>query len=395
MTILFYHDSFKSIFSGGIDRITFNIASLISQRNIKVLFLSRNGQYIGFNKISELCMSLPEQKVSANANVKYVKDILARHHVDIIINQSAMSREHLAFLYKCIEGNSHIKLISCIHNLVITPGVNWGLTHEYILRKKHLGVISKIAQTTYSKTILKRLYILKYRRHYRNLDKSSDAIIGLCPGHLKEIEEMLGYKSSKLVLIPNCIPNENIKEIEEKDKIILWVGRTDFSIKRLDIMIHIWHKIESIMPDWELYVLGSGGNLELAKKISQQLSLKRIHFEGNVNPSEYYKKASITCVTSSHESFSMVILESQTYSVVPIVFNTFPAARFLVDNNINGILVDSYDIETYIKKIYELSKNELKLKEMQHAAYCSSKTYGASNVCDKWLELFEQICPRI
>ena len=391
MTILFFHNDFNSIYSGGIDRITYNVASQLSKKNIKVIFLCLNGQYIGFKEISELCLTLPCQNLNSNINIDFARDLLLRHQIDVIINQSAMSREHLAFLSKCLEQNTHVKIISCIHNLVITPGVNWGLQHEYFLKNKGLGFIAKITRLSCTKKIAKVLYILKYRNHYRNLENKSDAIVGLCPGHVMEIEEMLGHKSSKLVYIPNCIPNEDITEYTEKEKCILWVGRTDFSVKRLDVMIQVWQILEQLMPEWNLYILGSGSQLELAKNISQQLCLKRIHFEGNVNPTEYYKKASIACVTSSHESFSMVILEAHSYSVVPVVFNTFPAASYLINNDVNGILVKPYQVDVYANKIYELSKENLKLKEMQHTSYCTSKTFGSSNICNSWLNLFYQL----
>lgn len=391
MVVLFFNKDFNSIYSGGVDRITYNLSSQFVESGIKVIFLSLFGDYIGFERVSPLCLHLPDIELESENNIRFFRSIIADYKVDIIINQAAMNPQLFCFLKTCVSNYSHVKIISCVHNLVITPGVNWGYQQEYNFQKRHLGFVAKLFQSRLSKRILKWLYIRKYRNHYRNLEENSSSIVALCDGHRNEIEEMIGYESSKVVVIPNCLSPDEVYKPVEKEPIALWVGRLDFTVKRLDIMLRVWQRFSQKKPDWHLYVLGTSREFEQVENLARRMNLLNIHFEGMVEPSSYYDKASLTFVTSSHESFSMVILESMFHRVVPIVFNTFPAASYLVKDGHNGVLVEPYDIDTCLNRVYNLLDENGQADLMSENASVSARRFYPSEIFRLWKDLFEDI----
>ena len=64
------------------------------------------------------------------------------------------------------------------------------------------------------------------------------------------------------------------------------------------------------MPEWNLKIIGDGPDKKKLEYMSRRLD--RISFLGFQNPEPYYREASILCMTSNHEGFGMVLIESRT-----------------------------------------------------------------------------------
>lgn len=99
----------------------------------------------------------------------------------------------------------------------------------------------------------------------------------------------------------------------------LWCGRIEYGTKSVDRIIEIWKGIASRHPDWDLYIMESG-NLDYSKTIVQKYYIPNIVFTGTCNPYDLYKEVSILCMTSSAESWGMVLIEAQIFKCIPIAF---------------------------------------------------------------------------
>lgn len=152
-------------------------------------------------------------------------------------------------------------------------------------------------------------------------------------------------------------------------------------------MLEVWHLFSETNTDWYLYILGDGPDLNWAKNYVAHNNIRNIFFEGRVDPVEYYKKAKISCITSSYESFSMVIVESFKYGVVPIVNNSFPSASYLVDNENNGLLVKKFSKKSFLLALRELTSSQSKIEKMRLRGLKSALMYSTDVVGEKWLQL--------
>ena len=95
--------------------------------------------------------------------------------------------------------------------------------------------------------------------------------------------------------------------------------------------------------------------------MSKDLGLKKVHFYGNKNPIEYYKRAKILCMTSAYEGFPLVLAEAQTFGTIPIAFNSFASITDIIKDGDNGLLIEPFNISKYASILSELMENEEKI----------------------------------
>ena len=196
----------------------------------------------------------------------------------------------------------------------------------------------------------------------------------------------------KLHVIHNCVELNNTFTLPEKrKKQVLWLGTIDFSIKRTDLILRIWNKVSRNHPDWQLKILGDSPYLSEAKGYAQKIGVQQVEFTGRVNPESYYQESQITCITSTHEAFCMVMLESLKYGLVPMAFDSFPAAKEIIDNGVNGILVTPFSVNEYAKKLDQMMTEDNTREKIQKAALASAKQFDDRLIAKQWLQLIRNM----
>ena len=86
--------------------------------------------------------------------------------------------------------------------------------------------------------------------------------------------------------------------------------------------------------------------------MSKKLNIyKRIHFLGWVdNPYKYIKHSNILVCTSQTESFGNVIVEAMICGI-PVISTRCGGPEEIINNDVDGFLVDIGDIEDLVEKI--------------------------------------------
>lgn len=388
MNILFYHKYVIDPQSGGISKITYTLAEVFKRHNHNVYFLSEIGSKQ--SKTMNIQYILPNKDVISEENIVYFQMLLNEKNIDIVINQYALHAVSSSFLELC-KSKFKFKLVSCFHNSILTPIYNFAYQKEYILKKNHNSFLYRLLKTNLLKSILIKLYINKHKAHYLNTVKGSDAVVSLCEGLRDELFKIIGgYSKTNHYIIPNCVqvPGECIFN---KQNDIIWVGTFDNSVKRPDVMLEVWSQISKKCPNWTLRFLGDGPAYAEMKNLSKRKNLKNVFFEGRVCPEEYYKKAKVLCLTSTHESFSLVTIEAKNYGVVPIVMNTFPATKIIVKDGVDGILVDDYDKKKFAQSLVDLLSNPLKLDKMSKMCLLSKRQFSPELIYKEWNKLFLEL----
>lgn len=388
MNIVFFHSNGIIPAAGGISRITDILGRLFASKGNKVWYIGASNEHKNIS-YSEWQNFLPSIQLFANLNVDYIVNFVKEHKVDVVINQMALDPNSAKFLALC-KKQADFLLVSCIHNSILTPIVNGAYQKEYILRKKGMVWLFYLMKTRMVTSILTSAYICKYRKSYSSTLNNSDKIVVLCDGQATELYRMCGVCfSEKVVVIPNSI-DTNIELPKQKNKTVVWVGTFDYSIKRPDNMLRIWKQVEDQHPDWDLQMLGDGPSLTEMKALATTLELKRVVFTGRTNPDEYYKKASILCVTSVHESFSLVTVEAQRVGCVPVLNNSFRAAQLLVQDGVNGYLIPAFDNDAFANKLSYLMKDSNHWEELSRKSIEGVKKFSLDIVYNQWELLFKE-----
>ena len=162
--------------------------------------------------------------------------------------------------------------------------------------------------------------------------------------------------------------------------------------KRIFRAIKCWSMIEKEYPsDWTLKLVGDGVDLERYKNYAQQLGIKNISFEGGKDSYPYYKDASLFFMTSQWEGFPMTILECLQMGVVPLVMNTFPAARDLVIDGKTGYLIENEDIDEMAKNTILLMKSSANRCVMAQCGLNFSKNFSIKSIGRQWINLLNEL----
>ena len=225
----------------------------------------------------------------------------------------------------------------------------------------------------------------KYINIIKNKYKNIDYLFALT----KTLEEdykkfLINNHHTKVVLIPNMLPEIPNETSSLKAKNILSLGRLDYGKKNDDI-IRAFSKLED--KEWKLYILGDGSEMDNLSKLIKNLNLQdRVFLEGYKTKEEikeYMLKSSIFLMASLTEGLPMVLLEAMSYGIPCIAYETASGTNDIISDNINGYVIKNRNEEEYVNKINELVKDEKLRKRLGMNAKETSKKFSKEEISKK------------
>lgn len=204
---------------------------------------------------------------------------------------------------------------------------------------------------------------------------------------------LLNYKLSNIDVIenPNTLSNSNNKKILE-NKLVLAVGRLTEQ-KGFDILIDIWKVISIKHSDWKLKIVGDGPlKYQLLNQVKKLNLEEYVTIEGFTQDiCDKYNEASIYAMTSRYEGFGLVLVEAQSCGLPTISFDCPFGPRNIINNNIDGYLINQNDKYKFIEKLSELMSNDKLREKYSINAIQNSKKYNIRTISNKWIKLFEEL----
>ena len=213
--------------------------------------------------------------------------------------------------------------------------------------------LPNILKESFVDRCLKRIrFDLRYLASFRRIELNKMKIVLLSDFFRDDLKSFYDFNPKCICALPNpfCIDEEYQLDYQKKEKMILYVGRIN----------------------------------------TRQMRLKRITFHDFQNPTEYYKKAVCSCMTSNYEGFSMVLIEAMQYGCVPFVFNSFASLPDIIDDKVNGYVITPFDEGEYVQKIKEFILLSKKNKEIISVkAMEKSREFDVRRVGQRWIELID------
>ncbi len=237
----------------------------------------------------------------------------------------------------------------------------------------------------FEKTVLYRKLILDYSV------KRTDYIVTLTK---RDEENYRRYLKRRKNIRTIYNPMENISEggNYEKEKWIITVGSL-INRKGTDFLARIAGKVLKKYPDWKWFVLGDGELRGMLEEVQEREGLKeRLVLTGRVpNVSKYLQKAQIFVLTSRAEGLPMVLLEAKAWHVPSVSFDIMAGPAEMIQEGINGFLIQPFDCEEMVKKIGQLIEDE-ELREL----FCENTQYGIEkfqkeNILRQWNEVISSL----
>lgn len=394
MTILFYCATPIKPESGGSERVTYLLAHYLQSHGYTVYYLARfKSEMYSIEADSISTYFLPDSsRDDSPGNINFLNELLSRLKIDILINQGAWFDELYLCNHKVLKTNA--KIISCIH-FSIDSGFRWfNELHklEYSW-KKPLFSIKNILKSI-ALPYLKQSACRQRKERMDFMYQYTDAIVVLSPRYVEEFKGLMKIShTNKIVSIPNPLtfPQTEVKNMNQKENIILFVGRFSYSDKRVDRLLYIWQKVQDRIPDWKLELLGDGIEKIYLEKLSLKLGLKNITFHGYQSPLSYYSRAKIFSLVSNHEGLSMSMLEGMQNGCIPVIFSIDSAITDVIIDDLNGCLVEPFDLEMYAEKLYKLASDPSLLNKMQPFTVKSVEQFDIDRLGYKWIDLFQSL----
>lgn len=195
-----------------------------------------------------------------------------------------------------------------------------------------------------------------------------------------------------VISIPNPVSFKVERTSDLTAKRVLAVGRYDY-VKGFDRLLKAWAIVEKKEPDWTLAIYGDGDHSSY-EKLRDELGIdaSRCQLHGATsNIQEEYRASSIYVLTSRFEGLSMAMLEAISCGLPLVAFACPCGPRDVVEDGVNGYLVENGDIKTFAERLVAVMQDSEKLQQMGKAAQEKSKQYQMEYLAPKWKQLFESI----
>ncbi len=201
------------------------------------------------------------------------------------------------------------------------------------------------------------------------------------------------WKGNNVNLIYNPIWFKPPQEAPNFDnKTVLAVGRHSVE-KQFDVLLKIWQKVIMDYPDWTLKIFGDSDKDNTLKRLVKTLKIdNQVELHPPIkNITTEYSNASILLNTSSSEAFGLVIIEAMAYGLPAITFDSTSGPKMLIDNDTNGYLIKSFDIDAYANKIKQLISDKALMETLGKNAKKSVKKFDIDVIMKQWHQLFQSL----
>lgn len=387
MNILFTSSTPFHPLRGGVGRVTDTLCKELQKRGYQVFYL--NADWVAEErkkyKYPAPVTILPIKNIDDAQCVISYRKYLTENKIDVVVNQDALYVD----FYNNV-GDLPIKVISVIHN---NPLMNYNHLLNDLLTLRNNSLLERM------KRIVRCLLYLRVKKQLKeyidkrfgNIILSSDKILMLSPYYVQSLKNFGISVENKFdyVYNPNSFPLQT--SLFKKKKEIIYVGRLDNRSKKVGRLIKVWSKVGKKYPDWNLTIVGDGPDRNQLEVLKKKYQVGNLTFEGFQSPIEYYKRASIICMTSSFEGFPMVLVEAMQFGCVPIAFDSFEAIHDVIIPEKTGELVKPFKIKDYINKLSNLIDDDTKRTTMSDAASMYVARFDVKTIADRWEYILETL----
>ncbi|MFN3528279.1 MAG: glycosyltransferase, partial [Candidatus Altarchaeaceae archaeon] len=130
---------------------------------------------------------------------------------------------------------------------------------------------------------------------------------------------------------------ENLKEIFEKNKVIISVRRF-CSQKGFSFLLEAFSKVSQRFSDISLVILGEGENEKELKELARKLKIEnKVYFlRFQKNPFKFLKNSVIFVSPTLREGFGNVLIEAMTCDIPTIATRCPSGPDEIITNRVNG-----------------------------------------------------------
>ena len=227
----------------------------------------------------------------------------------------------------------------------------------------------------------------------------SDAITSVSEYMAEEAKTNFGIKND-IKVIPNFVdhelyapaPCEVIERNIEREVVITHVSNFR-PVKRIHDLIHAMCIVAKKAPDARLMLVGDGPERHDVERLIERLDLRRnVLITGyRTDVANLFKCSDVVVLSSETESAPLTLLEGMSTGL-PAVATKVGGVPEIIDDGVNGFLVEPKHPEELAERILELNDDkELRIKMGVAAREKILENYTADKVVCQYLEIYDRL----
>lgn len=383
MNILFL---LRSLDIGGVEVVTAFLTNKFAAEGHRVYifaFERRSGNALDrFGCDVEVTIASEYRQTKENVNL--LRQMLIEYNIDVVVNQWGLPLIPIKTLCEAKKGQN-IKVISVYHNDPLQNGRIQSVETE----------IAKTQNPVRKSLLRAKKFVYRCVTGYamRYIYQHSDAFEVLSPSFVSHFQSFTWLRHTPKLVVqtnPITIGTEGfVYHSETKLNEIVYVGRVDYTQKRVHRVIETWAQLEHRFPDWRLTIVGDGEERENIEYMARDLELDHVQFEGFQSPRTYYERASVLILTSEFEGFGLVIVEAMSFGVVPVVYGSYSAVYDIIEDGKDGLIIpktnDGFNAAVMAERMAAAMTDNRRLEQMALAAIGKSKNYSIDKIYQQWM----------
>lgn len=348
-----------SMVGGGSERVMLTILKYLNRDkfNITLVLLKKEGSYL-----DELPLDIKLIDLNINS---------ARYAIFKITTLIKRERPDIVF-----STLSHLNLLISIVRPLFSKKI------KFIARESNTVSI----KNKYQK--YPRLFNWLYKVFYNNFD------LIICQSKYMKDDLVDNYHINpiKTVVINNPINVENVLKKSKDEKILFDTSKVNLIAvgslslqKGFDILLPVISKLDD---RFHLSILGEGKEKKELTNLVKELKIEeKVDFLGfQDNPYKYMNQADIYILSSRYEGFPNVVLEANLCGTPVVAFKCPGGTREIIEDGINGFLVECEDSRLLMDRIIEASSHTWSNKEIIQLMISK---YTAEKIIKKYEDVIE------
>lgn len=341
-----------SLYGGGAERVTCNLASYLIQHG---------------NQVEILTMSETEKSYELDKKVSVRTLLSLKERRNTVMNTLIRMPRFWRYL-KVSDSDAYI---------VMLPKTTIMLLMFRWLTKAKVIAAERVDPASYSKRISKLL---------KKYAKRADGWVFQTEDARKWYGDTI--RNCNSTVIPNAINPIFIRPqyVGEKRKVIAGAGRLNDQ-KNFGLLIRAFAKIAPEFPEYNLIIYGKGDKEQELKSLVDSLGLQgRVEFPGNIqNIAEVMEKNTMFVLSSDFEGMPNALMEAMALGL-PCISTDCPCGgpRYLIRDGVNGLLVPVGDADEMAKAMRKIMSDSNMAKNMGKEAMKLAKELAPDKIYGRW-----------
>ena len=235
------------------------------------------------------------------------------------------------------------------------------------------------------------LGILYRRVIVKHFTKKTDKIVTLTKGDAEAFRAFFGQKD-RVTNIYNPATEIQLTGKEKRENWLITASRL-VPEKGFEYLLQVAKEVLTKCPDWKWVLCGEGPERKNIESFCKAEGLEgRILLMGYVPKVEtFLLKSKIFVLTSKAEGLPMCLLEARSCGVPCVSFDVPTGPADLIDDGVNGYLIEPFDVKAMAEKLESLMRDEELLSGMAKKAPKGMEEFQLSGIVLQWKDLIDQL----